>query len=139
VTDLSDDVLRDLLLARGISEKSCDELVRLTRLVEWCPDDESDGEISRAVGYVQDAAESLEYRLQCRSREYAPKRPPRPAPSIAELNAVFRDAWREPLPSLEWRPMPSTSEMAAALIRDDTSPGWLSRMQQPNPRDDEPR
>jgi hypothetical protein len=131
MSDTSDDVLRDLLLARGISGYALQALMELTTLTEWCGDADFVG------SSIDEVADDLRGILMRRSREYAPQRPPQPMPSFAELNSIFREAWGR---TIVWNPDDfRLREALRPSTLDDTSPGWLSRMQQPNPRDDEPR
>lgn len=135
MTDTSDDVLRDLLLARGVGRGFVDALVDLAQRAEWVTQTAMlRGEKGDVIEAIYEASGVAERKLEMWSREHTPKRPPRPLPSAADLNAVFRDVWGGGVNRVWVAALPEYR-----ITPSDIAPGWLSRMQQPNPSDDEPR
>lgn len=92
-------VLRDLLLERGISEDSVEQLVDLVDRVAWveaCPRIPELHIWSR--GALEGAIERLDESLVDVSRAHAPQRPygllfDVRQPTTAELSAMFREEW----------------------------------------------
>lgn len=111
-------VLRDLLLERGISEDSVEQLVDLVDRVAWC-----ESAKTKPGDALDSVIHELNVDLNAVSRRHSPVSV-RPRPTMAEANSAFRESWNEALPPFQL--VFSKQQAASPYLVQDRASGELT-------------